>query len=112
MVSVLRSALCGASGSEEQGSVMLAGEVLEVVRTQRQYLDGTGYSCGIGGRESLNLARIVSIRDLFAALIEHRSYKAPKTAKEAYAIHQTMDGKLDATLLRAFSNIVANCSPD
>lgn len=81
MVSVLRSALCGASGSDEQDSVILDGEVVEVARTHRQYLDGTGYPCGIGGRESPNIARIVSIRDLFAALIERRRCKAPTTAR-------------------------------
>jgi putative nucleotidyltransferase with HDIG domain len=94
------------------GSAAIATEIAEVARDHHEYLDGTGYPRGIGSREIPDLTRIITICDIFAALIERRSYKAPKTAKEAYAILQTMDGKLDATLLRAFSNIVANCSPD
>jgi len=94
------------------GSAAIATEIAEVARDHHEYLDGTGYPRGIGSREIPDLTRIITICDIFAALIERRSYKAPKTAKEAYAILQTMDGKLDATLLRAFSNIVASCSSD
>lgn len=94
------------------GSAAIATEIAEVARDHHEYLDGTGYPRGIGGRELPDLTRIITICDIFAALIERRSYKQPKTAREAYAILQTMDGKLDATLLRAFSNIVAGCSPD
>ena len=90
----------------------VAGEIAEVARDHHEYLDGTGYPRGIGGHEIPDLTRIITICDIFAALIERRSYKAPKTVGQAYAILQSMDGKLDATLLRAFSNVVASCSPD
>ena len=94
------------------GSTAIATEIAEVARDHHEYLDGTGYPRGVGGREIPDLTRIITICDIFAALIERRSYKTPKTAREAYAILETMDGKLDATLLRAFSNIVASCSHD
>ncbi|CAI9400740.1 hypothetical protein ANOBCDAF_00550 [Pleomorphomonas sp. T1.2MG-36] len=94
------------------GSDAIAAEIAEVARDHHEYLDGTGYPRGIGRREISDLTRIITICDIFAALIERRSYKEPKTARQAYAILQTMDGKLDPTLLRAFSNIVANCSSD
>lgn len=90
----------------------VAGEVAEVARDHHEYLDGTGYPHGIGGRRIHDLTRIITICDIFAALIERRSYKEPKTAREAYAILRSMDGKLDATLLGAFSNIVAKCVSD
>lgn len=90
----------------------IAGEVAEVARDHHEYLDGTGYPFGIGGRRIADITRIVTICDIFAALIERRSYKEPKTAREAYAILQSLDGKLDATLLGAFSKVAQSCSPD
>ena len=94
------------------GSAAIAPEIAEVARDHHEYLDGTGYPRGISGHHIPDLTRIITICDIFAALIERRSYKEPKTVLEAYAILQKMDGKLDATLLRAFSNIVASCSSD
>lgn len=94
------------------GSDAIASEIAEVARDHHEYLDGTGYPRGIGGCQIPDIVRIITICDIFAALIERRTYKEPRTARDAYAILQSMDGKLDATLLRAFSYTVASCSPD
>ena len=93
-------------------SGLIASEVADVARDHHEYLDGTGYPLGIGAGQIADITRIVTICDIFAALIEQRPYKRPKTAREAYAILQLMDGKLDATLLRAFSTIAESCSSD
>ena len=92
------------------GNDAVPGEVAEAARDHHEYLDGTGYPQGIGGRRIADITRMITICDIFAALIERRAYKAPRTAREAYAIMQSMDGKLDATLLRAFSPIAESCS--
>ncbi len=93
-------------------SGLIASEIADVARDHHEYLDGTGYPLGIGAGQIADITRIVTICDIFAALIEQRPYKRPKTAREAYAILQLMDGKLDATLLRAFSTIAESCSSD
>ena len=90
----------------------IVGEVTEVARDHHEYLDGTGYPRGIGGRQIADITRIITICDIFAALIERRSYKPAKTAREAYSILQSLDGKLDPSLLRAFSEIAKSCSSD
>lgn len=91
---------------------VIAGEIAEVARDHHEYLDGTGYPRGIGGRRVADITRVVTICDIFAALIERRPYKQPKTAREAYSILQSLGGKLDLSLLRSFSNIAESCSPD
>lgn len=90
----------------------IANEVADVARNHHEYLDGSGYPRGIRGRQITDIVRIITICDIFAALIERRSYKQPKSAREAYSILQSLDGKLDASLLRSFSCIAASCSSD
>lgn len=88
----------------------IASESAEAARDHHEYLDGTGYPRGIGSRQITDITRMITICDIFAALIERRSYKQPKTAREAYSILQSLDGKLDPSLLRAFSKIADGCS--
>ena len=90
----------------------ISSEVAEVARDHHEYLDGTGYPRSIGGRRIADITRIITICDIFAALIERRPYKQPRTAREAYSILRSLDGKLDPSLLRSFSKIAENCSSD
>ena len=82
---------------------------LSVVRSHHEYLDGSGYPDGLRGREIPDLVRLITITDIFAALIEARPYKAPKPAQEAYAILKAMGAKLDSDLVRAFGVVAAAC---
>jgi len=82
---------------------------LAVVRSHHEYLDGSGYPDGLRGQEIPDLVRLITITDIFAALIEARPYKAPKPAQEAYAILKAMGGKLDTDLVRAFAAVAAAC---
>jgi putative nucleotidyltransferase with HDIG domain len=91
---------------------VIAGEIAEVARDHHEYLDGTGYPRGISGGRIADITRVITICDIFAALIERRPYKQPKTAREAYSILQSLGGKLDPSLLRSFSKIADSCSPD
>ena len=49
----------------------------------------------------------MTICDIYAALIERRSYKPPLPPDDALAILVGMGPKLDAGLLRSFSGMVA-----
>ncbi|MGU3662719.1 HD-GYP domain-containing protein [Methylobacterium sp. A49B] len=82
---------------------------LAVVRSHHEYLDGTGYPDKLCGKEIPDLVRLITICDIFAALIEARPYKAPKAAGEAYAILKTMEAKLDGDLVRAFGGVALAC---
>ena len=92
------------------GFEMLEGKgfsdtVMRVVRSHHETLDGEGYPDGLRGQEIPDVVRLVTICDIFAALIERRTYKAPMGARTAYGIMLDMTGKLDTDLLRAFGPV-------
>lgn len=94
------------------GHDMLAGgdferEILDVVQNHHEFLDGSGYPNGLRGGEIQHLVRLITVCDVFAALIERRSYKSPLGAEEAHGILEGMEGKLDPGLVRAFRPIAA-----
>jgi len=80
----------------------LPSEMLDMVIHHHEYLDGSGYPHGLGGGEISDLVRMVTIADVFGALIERRSYKPPLSNADAYAILVEMGPKLDKDLVRAF----------
>jgi HD-GYP domain-containing protein (c-di-GMP phosphodiesterase class II) len=67
-----------------------------------EYIDGTGYPHGLKGSEIPDLVRMVTIADVYSALIEERSYKTSLPEATAYAILLTVAGKLDSDLVREF----------
>jgi putative nucleotidyltransferase with HDIG domain len=77
-------------------------EMLDMVVHHHEYLDGSGYPHGIGSDEISDLVRIITIADVFGALIEWRSYKPPMKAEAAYTVLIDMGAKLDQDLVRAF----------
>ena len=89
------------------GHAMLRGsgfseEMLGVVRWHHEALDGSGYPDGLRGSEIPDLVRLVSVCDVYGALIERRPYREPMSAERAYAILESSIGKLDGDLVRAF----------
>lgn len=68
-------------------------------------LDGTGYPDGLKGDEISDIARMVSIADVFSGLTEKRSYKPSLSNQEAYDIMLGMEGHLDLDLVNAFKPI-------
>jgi len=77
-------------------------EILDLVLHHHEYLDGSGYPHGIGGGEIADIVRVITIADVYAALIECRPYKKPLPSDRAYELLQGMGTKLDADLVRAF----------
>jgi putative nucleotidyltransferase with HDIG domain len=91
----------------EKGAAMLAGqgfapELLSVVRSHHEMLDGSGYPDGLAGDAIPDLVRLVTICDIYGALIEHRSYKPPMATGTAYEILRGMEGRLDQDLVTTF----------
>ncbi len=80
-------------------------EVADVARHHHEYLDGSGYPDGLVGHDISDLVRIVTIADVFSALVDRRSYKNAMPKMKAYAVLCSMKGKLDMALVRAFEPI-------
>jgi HD-GYP domain-containing protein (c-di-GMP phosphodiesterase class II) len=54
---------------------------------------------------------LVTVCDVYGALIERRPYRAPMAGEKAYAILDGMTGRLDGDLVRAFQPIAAAFDP-
>jgi HD-GYP domain-containing protein (c-di-GMP phosphodiesterase class II) len=89
------------------GHAMLAGAkfdgaTLAVVRWHHEMLDGSGYPDGLRGEQIPDLVRLVTVTDIYGALIERRPYKKALSETAALAIIGEMVGRLDGDLVRAF----------
>jgi putative nucleotidyltransferase with HDIG domain len=81
----------------------LPKEMLDIVLHHHELLDGSGYPHGLSGSEISDLVRIMTIADIFGALIERRSYKPPMSGEAAYKVLRDMGPKLDKDLVREFA---------
>ena len=88
-----------------KGNAGISLEVLDAVRHHHEYLDGSGYPDALCAASISDVVRILTISDIFAALIEHRHYKPTMPREQAYEILQGMHGKLEAPLVAAFRDV-------
>ncbi|MCJ2131436.1 HD-GYP domain-containing protein [Methylobacterium sp. E-045] len=80
--------------------------MLGVVRSHHEMLDGSGYPDGLSGNSIPDFVRLITVCDVYGALIEERPYREPMAATEAYSILVGMMGRLDADLVHAFRPVV------
>lgn len=78
-------------------------DILEVVLHHHELLDGSGYPDGLASNGIGNSVRIVTICDIFAALIERRLYRKAISGDEALGKMRKMGAKLDQAILREFA---------
>ena len=83
----------------------ISKEILDAVRHHHEYLDGSGYPDALSAASISDLVRILTISDIFAALIEHRTYKPTMPREKAYEILQGMPGKLEPQLVQVFKEV-------
>ncbi|MBR1272525.1 HD domain-containing protein [Bradyrhizobium sp. AUGA SZCCT0222] len=83
----------------------ISPETLDGVRHHHEFLDGSGYPDGLTAPEISDLVRLLTISDIFAALIESRPYRPAMSRQDAYKILCAMDGKLERSLVKAFQNV-------
>ena len=81
----------------------LPDDTLDMILHHHEYLDGSGYPHGLQGSDISDLNRMMTISDVFGALIEPRSYRPPMSATNALDVLQQMGPKLDGVLVRVFA---------
>jgi putative nucleotidyltransferase with HDIG domain len=81
-------------------------EILDIVAHHHEYLDGSGYPDNLKGSEISDIVRIMTISDIFGAMIERRSYKKEASPEKAYEVLTSMTTKLEMPLVRAFGQIL------
>ena len=82
-------------------------EVLDAVLHHHEALDGSGYPDGLRGSGITPLTRILTVCDIFAALVERRAYKPPLSDEDAIAVlvDGALDGKVDYIRVRSLAEV-------
>ncbi|MBR0973892.1 HD-GYP domain-containing protein [Bradyrhizobium japonicum] len=88
-----------------KGHDNISPEILDAVRHHHEFLDGSGYPDALCADSIGDIVRILTISDIFAALIEHRHYKPTMPRPEAYNILCGMNGKLEKALVASFKQV-------
>lgn len=91
-----------------KGNAGITPEILDAVRHHHEYLDGSGYPDGLCAAGISDIVRILTVSDIFAALIEHRHYKPAMPRQQAFDILRSMRGKLEMPLVTAFRDVALN----
>jgi putative nucleotidyltransferase with HDIG domain len=91
-----------------KGNAAVSPEILDAVRHHHEYLDGSGYPDALSDATISDMVRMLTICDIFAALIERRSYRATMPREQAYEIIRGMHGKLELPLVAAFKDVALN----
>ncbi len=85
----------------------VAKGVVTIAAQHHEKLDGSGYPRGLKGGQLNDLARMAAIVDVFAAMTDRRTYKAPVAAETALAtMSETMGAELDTRLLGMFREML------
>ncbi|MDO9427002.1 MAG: HD domain-containing protein [Methylobacterium sp.] len=84
---------------------------LGAVRHHHEMLDGSGYPDGLVGSAIGDTVRLLTICDIYAALTERRSYKEPMPTRDALAVLESMDTKLESGLVRCFGDAMTAVAP-
>ena len=96
------------------GAKMLTGTVSgilqaaeEIALYHHENFDGTGYTPGLAGDDIPISGRIVTIADVFDALLHRRSYKPAWAVDDALSFINTQRGrKFDPKIVDAFNSVV------
>jgi len=80
----------------------LEAEVLDAIRHHHEFLDGSGYPDALTAPAISDIVRLLTIADIYAALIESRPYRPPMSRQKAYDVLGDMGGKVERALVRAF----------
>lgn len=91
-----------------KGNPGISPEILDAVRHHHEYLDGSGYPDALCAPRITDIVRILTISDIFSALIENRPYRPTMPREQAYEIIQGMQGKLERPLVVAFRDVALN----
>jgi putative nucleotidyltransferase with HDIG domain len=91
-----------------KGEKDIPAEILDAVRHHHEYLDGSGYPDAFCDTSITDIVRILTISDIFSALIEDRRYKAPMSREDAYGVLCGMHGKLEKPLVASFREVALN----
>lgn len=83
-------------------------EIITAVTHHHELLDGSGYPSRLRGEQIPLLTRILTVCDIYGALVEQRSYKPPRSPSEAmlHLVEMARQGQLDFAIVRTLGAAV------
>lgn len=82
---------------------------IDIAHYHHENWDGTGYPCGLKGKEIPLAARIVKVVDVYDALINQRAYKEKNSIEESVEWIKEGAGKyFDPDIIQVFERITRN----
>ena len=77
-----------------------------IAASHHEYIDGSGYDCGLQSKEIPFMSKIITVADIFEALTADRHYRRAMPTEKALSILQegVDDGKLDGNIVNALIN--------
>lgn len=80
----------------------ISNEIKRAVLEHHENVDGTGYPLGLTGDKICKMAKIITIADVYDALVTERPYKKAKSPADALEIIMGMSNKFDIDILQVF----------
>ena len=84
----------------------LSEDIKMGVLQHHEKIDGTGYPIGTKLDKINEFARIISVADIYDALVTERPYKKPFSPRDAVEMIMAMTGELDIEAMRCFMESV------
>jgi HD-GYP domain-containing protein (c-di-GMP phosphodiesterase class II) len=84
----------------------IAEGVLTAISQMNERLDGSGYPKKLADGDIIQLARILSVLNVFCAMIRPRSYRGAKAPEQALEILSSESGKYDSTVVAALADVL------
>ncbi|MGR8935439.1 MAG: bacteriohemerythrin [Gammaproteobacteria bacterium] len=95
------------AGADILKEVNFPWPILEIVSWHHERLDGSGYPCGLQGKELCLEVRIVAVADVFEAMSAHRPYRPALGMKPAMEELKRNRGKIyDAEVVDALLHLL------
>lgn len=80
----------------------LSNDIKMGVLQHHEKINGAGYPMGVGGDKINLFARIISLADIYDALVTERPYKKPFSPRDAVEMIMSLTGELDIDAMRCF----------
>lgn len=84
----------------------IAEDIRQGILNHHENVDGTGYPRGLIGADIGKMGQIISIVDVYDALVTKRPYKTAKSPAQAIEIMFTMSNKFNMDLFKAFLAVI------
>lgn len=95
------------------GPITGADRIAELVLCHHEHIDGSGYPRGLKCHEISLEVRVLTVADIYSALVEQRTYKLAMQSEDALTVLRSMSGiKVDTRVVQALEQVLSRNPPN